>query len=166
MSVRWTINDQGFSRRFKQLGLEGDAKRTALAAMGSAIANRIRMGFRLGQSPYGVPWRAPNPAFGRGGGQPLRDTGRLSRSITSAVIGNAAVVGTNVIYAKTHQFGATIRPRSAGALAIPLAGGGIVLAQKVTIPARPFMPISGGDVVLPDSWRRSAFDALRRVMQL
>lgn len=163
MSVRWSINDSGFARRFKQLGLEGDTKRSALAAMGNAIANRVRLGFRLGQSPYGVPWREINPAF-RGPGRPLRKTGRLANSITSNVVGNAVLVGTNVPYAKVQQFGATIRPRNAGALAIPLMGGGMILAQKVTVPARPFLPIQGGDVVLPEAWRRSAYAALKKVI--
>lgn len=163
MKTNWTINDRGFARRFAQLSLAGDRKNQALGAMGNAIKNRVQLGFRLGQSPWGVPWKPINPAFRVG--QPLRNKGQLQRSINSRVIGNAAVVGTNIISARVHQFGAIIRPRNAGALAF-MSRGGLVLAQSVRIPARPFMPIKGNTVDLPATWRRSAYTALRKVMNL
>jgi len=35
----------------------------------------------------------------------LRDTGRLAGSIIGRIAGDSVIVGTNVIYAPTHQFG-------------------------------------------------------------
>lgn len=93
------------------------------------------------------------------------DTGRLRQSITSEVHPNYAEVGTNVAYARIHEFGGVIEARD-HALAIPVgtrtgspagqddldwaptaSGSGrlvdaagvtqYVLARQVTIPARP-----------------------------
>ncbi len=55
----------------------------------------------------------------------LQDTGRLAASITARYDADSATVGTNVLYAAIHQFGGQ-------------AGRG----HKVTIPARPYLPIT------------------------
>lgn len=78
----------------------------------------------------------------------LQDTGRLASSIVQAFDAHSATVGTNVVYARIHQFGGTTRPhtiraKSARALAIP----GIGFRKSVQhpgshIPARPFLAIS------------------------
>jgi len=43
--------------------------------------------------------------YGRGGNKLLQDTGRLKNSIISISTNEGAEVGTNVVYAPTHQFG-------------------------------------------------------------
>jgi len=53
------------------------------------------------------------------GGKTLLDTGRLWQSLTYKVEGDKVKVGSNVVYAKTHQFGATIKPKKAQKLCIP-----------------------------------------------
>lgn len=45
----------------------------------------------------------------------------------------------DVVYARIHEEGGTIRPKNAKALAVPLPEGGIALVQSVTIPARPYL---------------------------
>lgn len=45
----------------------------------------------------------------------------------------------DVVYARIHELGGTIRPKTAKALAVPLPEGGIALVQSVTIPARPYL---------------------------
>lgn len=164
MKVHWKILANQVEAKLKKMQLGGAERTRALGALGGAIANRVRLCFRLGQSPWGVPWKPLNPAFRVG--QPLRDTGRLQRSITSQVIGDAAVIGTNVRYARTHQFGATILPVKAKRLAVPLAGGGSAFLKKATIPSRPFMPIVAGQVQLPAPWARSALQAMAKSMGL
>ncbi|KAA5607139.1 hypothetical protein F1188_04355 [Roseospira marina] len=52
--------------------------------------------------------------------------------------------GTNLVYARIHQLGGTIRPKTAKALAVPV-GDGIRLVQQVTIPARPYLGLSAED---------------------
>jgi phage gpG-like protein len=79
--------------------------------------------------------------------KPLNATGELSRSIRYQVTGGGAGVeiGTNRMYAATHQFGATIRPKTKKALAIPVGEDDLRLVKKVTIPARPFLGLSAQD---------------------
>ncbi len=76
----------------------------------------------------------------------LTDKGRLQRSITYRSRGKKLVIGTNLIYARTHQFGAVIRPkRAGGVLAIPIGGGVTIFRKQVVIPARPFLLVKPGD---------------------
>ncbi|MDR1648466.1 MAG: phage virion morphogenesis protein [Zoogloeaceae bacterium] len=83
----------------------------------------------------------------RASGRPLIATGELSRGIRYQVTdGGAGVeIGTNRRYAEVHQFGATIRPKTKKALAVPIGDGTMRLVKKVTIPARPFLGLSGKD---------------------
>lgn len=96
-------------------------------------------------------------------GQPLRHTGRLNRSITSKTDADGVTVGTNVIYARTHQFGNTITPKKAKRLVFPGPNGDLIFAKKVTIPARPFLPLRKGSAVvaLPPSWSVLVVNALK-----
>ena len=75
------------------------------------------------------------------GGQTLTDSARLRQSITHRAGPDHAEIGTNVVYAAIHQFGGTIRAKSARALVFTLPDGSVVQLQSVTIPARPFMGI-------------------------
>ena len=132
-----------------------------LNEIGIEFAERIRGQFGSGQSPYGDKWaklsevtQAKNKGRRRGG-QPLLDTGRLRASITSRMIdgGNAVSIGaTNVQYANTQQFGARQgqygRTRRNG----PIPWG--------NVPARPYMPIVGNAVVLPNDWSQTAVDII------
>lgn len=77
-------------------------------------------------------------------GQALRvRTGRLRGSITSAVDikGDTVLgrIGTNVIYARIHELGGIIMPKTAKALRFQVAPGEWRTAQKVVMPARPFL---------------------------
>ncbi len=67
-------------------------------------------------------------------------TGRLRSSITHFVDASAlrAIVGTNVIYARVQEFGATIKPVRARMLFWTDDKGGHA-AHQVTIPPRPYL---------------------------
>ncbi|MEO0252156.1 MAG: phage virion morphogenesis protein [candidate division WOR-3 bacterium] len=78
---------------------------------------------------------------------PLQDTGRLTQSVQLHRKGDVFVFMSDLIYAPTHQFGATIRPKRAKFLTIPadpgaryVRRGKWIFARKVRIPARPFFP--------------------------
>lgn len=120
------------------------------ATIGRVLVNRIRLCFKMGVDPWGNPWAALKMRKG----QPLRDTGRLQRSITSRADAEGVTVGTNVFYAPTHQFGATITPKKAKRLVFPGPGGNLIFAKKVVVPARPFMPMRRyvATVALPPDW--------------
>lgn len=133
--------------------------------LGEESKRLLAQQFRSGVGPYGEPWaplRGPRIRdFKLGGyGHPLRDTGRLRNSFTYRVRGGRAfILGTNVGYAATHQFGATIRARNAPFLVFPFAAGvrsshttvrgrllrrnvvvGLAHVKQVTIPQRRMVP--------------------------
>lgn len=180
------IKAQGSKLGAKLAAMEKAAADTApiYAAIGQALVTRIRICFKFGIDPWGSPWapiryrairRGKNgkaSAVGRkqaeantgsgSKGQPLVDTGRLRNSISYTSDATSVTVGTSVSFAKTHQFGAVIRPKNGKFLAFPGPNGPVIFAKKVTIPGRPFLPIRryGGNVELPPAWRA---DALRTV---
>ena len=90
-------------------------RRPLFTRLGRVIHSDSRMNFRNQRSPDGTPW-AP---LRMRSGQILSDTGRLRNSLTYQVGNDEVQVGTNVKYARTHQFGATIKPKKAKALAFP-----------------------------------------------
>lgn len=138
--------------------------RPMYAAIGRVLVNRIRLCFRLGVDPWGTPWL---PLKLRKG-QPLRDTGRLANSVSAQASADDVVVGTNVRYAATHQFGATITPKKAGGrLVFRGPNGTVIFAKKVVVPARPFMPLRsyGGPPALPPAWSLAASQAIKAYLQ-
>ena len=76
----------------------------------------------------------------------LFDQGILNASIHHVVEGSHAVRwGSGLIYAAIHQLGGTIVPKAAKALVFTGADGSLVFAQKVTIPARPYLGVSAAN---------------------
>ncbi len=55
----------------------------------------------------------------KGSSKPLMDTGQLRASITYVVNKDVLKVGSNLVYAPVHQFGATITPKVAKKLTLP-----------------------------------------------
>lgn len=107
-----------------------DGAHTALAALirragdlfplmdeiGGSLVTSTQRRFETGLGPGGQAWM---PA--RRGGRTLVDTGRLLASITHNADRRSVEIGSNVIYAATHQFG------------------------RDAIPARPFLGADAGD---------------------
>jgi phage gpG-like protein len=147
-----------------------------LQQAGDTLIDLIGMTFADQTDPWGAPWAPLSPRSRSG--QPLLDTGRLRNSIASQITGNTLLVGTNVCYSMTHQFGATVTaqkptgnnicgytPKGAPRLAWN-AGGAIHYAKQVTIPARPFMPIrEGGGGELPAAWDAELSGSIEAMIQ-
>ena len=95
--------------------------------------------------PDGTPWTPSRRARRKAGGRTLWDTGRLVASLTHSVSGGSVSVGSGVIHAGVHQFGATIRPKTARALSFVGADGTRRTVKSVTIPARPYLGVSAED---------------------
>ncbi|MEQ8511226.1 MAG: phage virion morphogenesis protein [Algiphilus sp.] len=113
----------------------------------------VDMNFSAGQNPYGQPWEPLSPVTianrRRGSSVPLRDTGRLANSIEVVASLDSILVGTNVEYAGTHQWGAQQgqygRTRRNG----PIPWG--------DVPARKFLPDEG----LPPELEAEVNDTVR-----
>lgn len=95
-----------------------------------AVVSNVKENFSGSHSPDGSPWlplahARPNS---KGADKPLRKNGILLGSVTSRqgeghyeeVTSTRMEYGTNLDYAATQQYGATIFPRSSKYLAIPL----------------------------------------------
>lgn len=122
------------------------------AGVNNAIAEALRTGtverFEQEQGPGGESWPRSIRASADGG-LTLTRTGQLKSSIHARSGAAGAEVGTNLVYAATHQFGAsgrTIRAKKKPFLKFQ-AGGRWIRKKQVTvnIPARPFLGVSDGD---------------------
>jgi len=119
----------------------GRDMRPALRSMGQAGVNQTRKRFLDKRAPDGASWKPTRKI----GGSTLIASGILLRSISVRdVQADSVAWGTNLVYAATHQFGATIRPKGNYPLRFRLAGGNgqEIRAMKVEIPARPFLGIN------------------------
>ncbi|MFP4137479.1 MAG: phage virion morphogenesis protein [Halomonas sp.] len=135
-----------------QLKAKAADRRAVHREIGRRMQTRIKMCFRTSTSPYGEHW--PSPVLRQGA--PLRDTGRLMGSIDYLADAEQVQIGTNVRYAPTHQYGATIRPKNVRWLKFADAQGGAIFAKEVTIPQRRFLPDEG----LPESWQASVSEVI------
>ena len=110
--------------------------------IGNALIENVRQGFIGSESPDGESWqeiqtrRKSKGVLRKAGDPPLRDNGNLMDSISYAVNGTVLTIGSDSIYAATHQYG----------------------DKKRSIPARPFLPLNG---LLPSGWESDIEDVLQ-----
>lgn len=133
----------------------------------SSIQRNFQEGGRFGSGPFGggtSKWapskrsvRDTDTARSRTG-KTLIDTGRLAASVTFSRADNTLLIGTNVVYAVVHQFGAAIA-HPGGSKYIVLGPGvvrfvskgakrftGFTAAHIINIPARPFLVLQDEDI--------------------
>lgn len=132
--------------------------RVALAkTLGADALSRVQLGFRNSEAPDGSTWAALKKRKGK----PLLDTARLRSSFSMQPTADGFRVGSNVGYAKFHQFGARARARKGAKVqrrnrlafrAAPRPAGG------QGIPARPMLP----GAHLPPAWASSFRDTAER----
>lgn len=138
-------------RRTKKIS-EIDKRGISLALSEAARASTLRR-FKDTKGPDGKKWTASKRAEEENG-TTLTDTARLKNSIKS-VSGDAGfAVGTNTIYAATHQFGdertITIRAKTSKGLRFKINGHWYrknKVTVHVNIPARPFLGLSEEDML-------------------
>lgn len=155
-TVRVTVNATPVLQRLQTFSQRLDAMRPLLEDVKGRLMFSVNQNFVSGGRPH--PWTplaASTLANRRGtSARILRDTGRLQNSISGRIEATSVVVGTNVVYARVHQEGATIRmpelrPRRAKALRF-VVGSQVVFAQRVKahsvrIPARPYLLLQDSD---------------------
>lgn len=124
-------------------------RRSINAALAESVRESTLERFWQGKGPDGRCWRTSIRAA-QEGGQTLVKTAQLRNSIHSYSDASGFAVGTNVIYAATHQFGEpgrTIRARRKKALRFQINGRWVSKKQvRVSIPARPFLGLSEDDM--------------------
>jgi phage virion morphogenesis protein len=128
-------------RRLQEV-LRGD--RTPLMdEIGASLVTSTQQRFEDGVGPDGQSWPESYRASTEGG-QTLVDHSHLRDSVTHAPSARDVAIGSNLIYAGVHQEGAVIRAKGPKALRFQI-GGRWATKRQVTIPARPFLGISGAD---------------------
>jgi len=135
---------EGLHKALTRMRLLGERPRAIWDAIGQYGESSTRLRFKNQAGPDRKRW-VPSIRAREVGGQTLVQKARLLRSITHRSDNNGTAWGTNVIYAGTHQFGAVIKAKTAGALRFRMPGGGFVTVKKVTIPARPFIGVNADD---------------------
>ena len=116
-------------------------KTDLMEAAGLAVLSMTRRSF---QEPGLRP--ASWPARTSGGSHALlKKSGTLWRSIAiTNVTASSVSITSDRIYAGIHQFGGVIKPKKAGGSLVFSVAGKKVFAKSVTIPARPFFPVTSG----------------------
>ncbi|SIQ24053.1 phage virion morphogenesis (putative tail completion) protein [Rhizobium sp. RU35A] len=147
VSISVTIEDRAVQDAFRALTVRmfGNT-RPIMAAIGNELVASTHMRFVTQTDPQGNAWHALNTEYAKGkrNSRILTESGRLRDSINAQAGQDVVVVGTNVIYARPHQLGAEIKPVSASHLFFKI-NGSPVIADSVTLPARPFLGISADD---------------------
>lgn len=141
--------------------LENADTGAAMAAIGEGLRESTIRRFDTSTSPEGKKWKA-SVRVREKGGKTLIKTAKLRNSIHTEYDDTGMAVGTNSIYAATHQLGASgrqIKPKNRKVLKFQINGKWIS-AKKVTvnIPARPFLGISEED----EGEIRAILDAMMR----
>ena len=146
----------------------------AMEGIGQILVSNTQQRFVDQVDPDGLPWKELSAVTlsrrrkAGSGAQILRDTGRLASSISYKVTGGTVELGTNVVYAGTHQYGA-----KKGSYGRTRKGGPIPWGD---IPARPFFGYNDQDQAdvlellqryidasRPQSWWQRFLDLFRRL---
>lgn len=135
---------EGLSAALARMNALGERPKPIWDAIGNYGESTTRLRFARGRGPDGKPW-LPSIRVKNQGGQTLVLKARLMRSMTHSADNQGASWGTNVKYASTHQFGAVIKAKSAGALRFKIPGAGFVSVKAVKIAARPFLGVNETD---------------------
>jgi phage virion morphogenesis protein len=138
------VGIESLAAGLQRMALLGQSPRPIWDAIGQYGESSTRLRFKKQIDPEGKRWK-PSLRAQASGGQTLVAKARLLRSITHNSSNDGTSWGTNVVYAGVHQFGAVIKPKSAGALRFRIPGGGFVIVKKVTIPARGFVGVNEED---------------------
>lgn len=149
ITIAITVQDEAVTKAINDLIQRMGNISPVMQAIGDDIVERTKQRFETSIGPDGTPWEPNSPAtldgtarklgksyFKKSGSlnkkgkaklankRPLIDTGLLHQQIFPTVSGNGLRITASQGYAAIHQFGGQ-------------AGRG----NKVTIPARPFLPI-------------------------
>jgi len=142
-SFKISIDDAAVQRAFDRLIRAGTDLTPAMDDIGRSLVASTEIRFERGHGPDGAAW-TPSYRASSEGGKTLVKEHHLKDSITHDPSRDEVRVGTNVLYAAVHQFGATIRAKTSRGLRFR-SGGNWVTKKQVTIPARPFLGVSRDD---------------------
>lgn len=147
------ISIEELQGKLERLSKALENKTPLLRRIANTMQNTIEESFDNQASPFGEKWKdnAPSTKRKKRGNKILIKSGLLSQSFTQKITNNSAQIGTNKQYAAIHQF-----------------GGKAGRNKRVTIPARPFMPIKSNGEIPKDLGERlegEVVDYLKSMLQ-
>lgn len=125
VSVRVSVNDAAYIQALNALVNAGQNLQGPFAEVGEYLVSETTERFATGRGPDGLPWKDVER-----GGSPLVHRGHLRDSITYDATPDGVSVGTNMVYARIHQFGGEAGRKN----------------NRVTIEARPYLGINDTDM--------------------
>ncbi|MPZ57615.1 MAG: phage virion morphogenesis protein [Rhizobiales bacterium] len=141
--VRIRVDAEAALRDLGRMMARAEKPRGMFDAIGASLVTSTQMHFERGTGPDGSPWPPSLRALTEGG-KTLIDSAILMQSITFVASDTGVEVGTNILYAAVHQFGATIQAKTDQGLRFKV-GDQWVRKDSVTIPARPFLGLDDAD---------------------
>lgn len=167
MSFEITVDDSEVTAALTALAARIDNMQPVMHEIGEDIMERTKRRFGTGIGPDGQRWqqnaastvlsaiaklgkkaRLKNGNLSKKaqktlmGKKVLVDTGALARQFSVSASSDSVTVSNSMIYAAIHQF-----------------GGEAGLGKNVTIPARPFLPVTADGGLYPDE-QRAVLDAI------
>lgn len=162
MDMRIEIDDARLQEVLAKSIERCENKQQALRAVGAIVRESIRTNFREGGRPekWDASKRGEADSIPKRRVGTLRDTNRLMNSFTIKADQERVIVGTNVVYAATHNYGAEKYSFGTVVAKVPehyrTFRGRFKIKVKAhdrkmklpwgTIPARPFMHITTDDI--------------------
>ena len=147
-SIRIEGDVKKLLKQIKKLESTDITIRSTSKVLAQTIRTSTVMRFDKEKGPDGKAW-TPSKRVVRDGGKSLTDKAVLKRSIRAKSTADGFAVGTDVVYARTHQYGdeRTIRAKTSKGLRFYI-GGRWVNKKKVhiKIPARPYLGLSDEDM--------------------
>jgi phage gpG-like protein len=140
VSIRIDIDVTPTRTGLRALQAAGGDMRDTYDVLGRRWVDLTKERFAQGNAPDGTPWK-PSQRAEKEGGQTLVLTRRLENSLTHEADDTGVTVGTNVIYARPQQLGATILHHAVAY--DPESPIGMHLSEvRVTLPPRPFLGVN------------------------
>lgn len=143
MEITIELDARDLRRRLERLQRAGEDLSPALRDISRSLAEGAEDAFQRETSPAGTAWPDLRPTTialrtkqRKWPGKKLQVSSTLAGSITAAWSRSTAVVGTNLVYGRTHQFGAR-KGEFGSSKRRPIPWG--------AIPARPFFGQSNAD---------------------
>ncbi len=141
VSLNWGGFDKAVANAAKKLA----NSKALMASVGEALVSGTIRRFNDEESPKGEKWEKSGRAIAEGG-QTLSDTAHLRKSIDFAATPTKVMVGSNLLYARIHQLGGSIKPKKGEALKYKGKNGKDVFIKEVNMPARPYLGVSKADM--------------------
>ncbi len=138
--IKITLNDTQALKSLQQIANQLQNPRRLYGIWGETLKKIHTDRFKAETDPDGKKWKPLSPitlAEKKGAGI-LRESGNLSNKTAYNINSDGVEFGSAEIYARLHQFGGVIRPKTKKILKTK---GGRFLRQA-TIPARPWLGVS------------------------